>query len=118
MKAKINQINVNQTAMYHRKTNILFFNLIAVALIATAFSTTVLAGVGKVQFAIGSVTAVGTDGVNRVLAKGADINNGDTIHTADGRAQVRFVDGGYISFQPNTEFKVEDYYFSGQADGT
>lgn len=77
-----------------------------------------VAEVGKVQFVTGNVTAIDVNGTTRALTKGADIQNGDMIQTADGRAQVRFIDGGYMSFQPNTEFKVEDYHFSGQADGS
>ena len=77
-----------------------------------------VAEVGKVQFVTGNVTAIDVNGTTRALTKGADIQNGDMIQTADGRAQVRFIDGGYMSFQPNTVFKVEDYHFSGQADGS
>lgn len=73
---------------------------------------------GKVEFSIGNVTAVGVDGRSRLLAKGEEISTGDTIQTGDGRTQVRFTDGGYISLTPNTEFKVNEYNYSGKADGT
>ncbi|MEZ0233176.1 MAG: FecR domain-containing protein [Methylophilaceae bacterium] len=89
-----------------------------VALISAAYSTAPLAAAGKVEFSLGTVSALGSDGRSRTLTKGAEINSGDTIQTVDGRAQVRFSDGGYISLQPNTEFKVEDYAFSGKADGS
>jgi len=59
-----------------------------------------VAEVGKVQFVTGNVTAIDVNGTTRALTKGADIQNGDMIQTADGRAQVRFIDGGYMSFQP------------------
>jgi hypothetical protein len=62
--------------------------------------------------------AVGPDGRSRPLSKGTDIDTGDTIQTGDGRAQVRFIDGGFISLTPNTEFKVNEYNYSGKADGT
>jgi FecR protein len=76
------------------------------------------AAAGRVEFAMGNVTASGTDGHERVLAKGAEINAGDTIQTADGRTQIKFTDGGYMSLQPNTQFKVDDYAFEGKADGS
>lgn len=73
---------------------------------------------GKVEFSIGNAVAISADGRSRPLAKGEEISTGDTIQTGDGRAQVRFTDGGYISLTPNTEFKVNDYNYSGKADGT
>ncbi|HZV61285.1 MAG TPA: FecR family protein, partial [Methylophilaceae bacterium] len=88
------------------------------ALISAAFPLTSQAAAGRVEFAVGSVNAVGRDGSSRALTKGGEIDNGDTIQTAEGRAQIRFSDGGYISLQPNTEFKVEDYSYSGKPDGS
>src|SRR5690606_2925612 len=38
--------------------------------------------------------------------------------TTDGRVQVRFTDGGYMSLQPNTEFVVESYNYDGKQDGS
>ena len=59
------------------------------------------------------------NGVKRDIAKGDDINKGDTLITQAGsRAQLRFTDGGYISLQPNSEFNVKDYNFNGKPDGT
>jgi hypothetical protein len=86
--------------------------------IATAFPMTSLAAAGKVEFAIGGATAIGRDGASRTLTKGVDINSGDTIKTTDGRVQVRFSDGGYMSLQPNTEFIVENYAYDGKQDGS
>jgi predicted RNA-binding protein with TRAM domain len=89
------------------------------ALISACYPLAALsATAGKVEFSVGNVNAVGTDGRSRPLAKGEEINIGDTIQTGDGRAQVRFSDGGFISLTPNTEFKVNEYNFSGKADGT
>lgn len=73
---------------------------------------------GKVEFSMGAVSAVTSSGDRRALMKGSEILSGDTIATADGRAQVRFTDGGYISLQPNTEFKVEEYNYAGKTDGS
>ena len=76
------------------------------------------AGAANVDFAAGTVTAVNAVGVQRPLTKGAEIGNGDTIRTGEGgRAQVRFSDGAMISLQPETEFRVDNYQFSGKTDG-
>jgi hypothetical protein len=102
--------------------NMPVFNLnrqaLIAAMITAAFPLTSQSAVGRVEFVVGSVNALGQDGNARSLAKGGEINNGDTIQTIDGRAQIRFSDGGYISLQPNTEFKVEDYTYNGKADGS
>ncbi|MBL8415462.1 MAG: FecR domain-containing protein [Propionivibrio sp.] len=75
------------------------------------------AGAANVDFAAGSVMAVNAVGVQRPLSKGAEIGNGDTIRTGDGgRAQVRFSDGALVSLQPQTEFRIDNYQFSGKAD--
>jgi len=89
-----------------------------VALISATYSAASMAAAGKVEFSLGDVAALSADGRSRVLTKGSEINPGDTIQTVNGRAQVRFTDGGYISLQPNTEFKVEDYAYSGKTDGS
>lgn len=72
----------------------------------------------KVEFAIGNVMAVSTDGSSRPLIKGQEINAGDMVQTSNnGRAQLRFKDGGYISLQPNTQFRVDEYSYDGKIDG-
>src|SRR3989344_3419440 len=88
------------------------------AVISAAFPIVSHAAAGRVEFAIGKATASGADGRERTLAKGGEINNGDTIQTSDGRVQLRFTDGGYMSLQPNTQFKVDDYAYEGKADGS
>ncbi len=91
--------------------------VIALAITA-AFPATSIAAAGRVEFAIGGATAISASGASRQLAKGGDINSGDTIKTTDGRVQVRFTDGGYMSFQPNTEFRIENYNYDGKQDGS
>jgi hypothetical protein len=71
---------------------------------------------GKVDYVVGEVTATRDDGTRRALAKGVGIQVGDTIETNSGRAWLRFADGGYMSLQPGTEFRVDDYRFEGEAD--
>jgi FecR protein len=73
---------------------------------------------GRVDFASGNVELVGGDGVRHPLNKGSEINAGESISTGEGaRAQVRFTDGGFISLQPNTLFRVEQFNYAGKANG-
>ena len=76
------------------------------------------AGVARVDFASGEVSAVAPDGKRRPLTKGSEIEVGESVVTQNGRAQLRFADGAYMSLQPQTEFKVEQFRFSGKADGS
>lgn len=75
------------------------------------------AGAATVEFASGNVAAVQTDGRSRALAKGGEINAGEMIETGAGRAQLRFSDGALVSLSPQTQFRIDDYQFKGQADG-
>jgi hypothetical protein len=72
----------------------------------------------RVEFAIGNPTALGPSGTVRALAKGAEIASGDTVDTKDGRVQLRFVDGAYVSLQPQSQFRIDDFRFNGQQDGS
>lgn len=92
---------------------------VLVAALSAAFpSAGHAAGAAQVDFATGDVRALGTDGRSRPLAKGAEIISGETIDTGSGRAQVRFSDGAQVSLQPQTQFRIDDYRFSGKADGS
>jgi hypothetical protein len=63
------------------------------------------------------VTVAGRDGQARPLARGAELDTGDTVRTSnEGRAQLRFSDGSYVSLQPNTDFAISDYKFEGKND--
>jgi len=88
------------------------------ALIALAFSNSAWASIGYVQFASGGAIVTGTDGVERVAVKGLELNSGDTIDTREGRAQVRFSDGSYVSLQPKSVFRIKEYRFEGKTDGS
>jgi hypothetical protein len=69
------------------------------------------ANVARVEFSIGDVSGIDSDGKQRRLVKGSSLSAGDTVRTQRGRAQIRFTDGGYTSLQPNTEFRIDDYYY-------
>jgi hypothetical protein len=78
--------------------------------LAAAYPLQAHAMAGVAQFTAGEVNLRQTDGRTTVLAKGGDINSGNAIVTgSNGRAQVKFTDGGLVSLQPNTEFKIANY---------
>ena len=91
--------------------------VVAAACSSAAGLSFAAANAGKVDFAVGDVTATSFDGNQRELGKGSSIKVGDTIETNSGRAWLRFSDGGYMSLQPGTEFRVDDYHFEGKEDG-
>jgi len=88
-----------------------------------AFAVSVLllplaaSGAARVTFTVGDVVAVDANGRSRPLAKGAEVDEGDTIETRDGRAQLSFSDGAYVSLQPGSQFRIDEYRFSGHNDG-
>jgi hypothetical protein len=79
--------------------------------ILSAFAGEAGAAAGRAEFTIGGVTVAGRDGIQRPLARGTELDNGDTVRTNDGRVQIRFTDGAYVSLQPNTEYSIRDYRF-------
>jgi len=72
----------------------------------------------RIDFAVGNVTAVAPNGRERPLAKGAQVDQGETVNTNNGRAQMRFSDGAYVSLQPQSQFRIDQYKFDGKADGS
>jgi hypothetical protein len=90
-----------------------------VALSAAFPFNAMAANAGRIDFAAGDVQALAADGRSRPLTKGATFDSGETIETGgNGRAQLRFTDGAQISLQPQSQFRVDNYQFSGQADGS
>ncbi|MGA8006233.1 MAG: FecR family protein [Burkholderiales bacterium] len=87
------------------------------ALVSAAFAGNAGASAGRIDFSIGGVVATRPDGQERALSKGSELESGDTIRTNDGRAQIRFPDGAYVSLQPNTIFGVREYNYEGKTDG-
>ena len=81
----------------------------AVAVASVLLPATTQAAVGRVDFAYGDVLGVSEGGEQRRLTRGAEINEGDTIITNRGRAQLRFSDGARTSLLPNSEFRVDKY---------
>lgn len=89
--------------------------LVAFCLLMPALA---MAAAGKVEFVAGDAQILDASGTARLASKGSEFDAGETLQTVDGRMQVKFIDGGYISLQPNTSFRVEEYHFNGQADGS
>src|SRR5436190_347651 len=88
------------------------------AMLLAMASAEALAAAARVDFVYGTVSVAGLDGREQPLVRGAELDNGDTVRTADGRAQLRFTDGAYVSLQPQSEFAIRDYRFDGKTDGT
>jgi hypothetical protein len=72
---------------------------------------------GKVISTTGDVR-VNSGGQTRSLAKDDAVNAGDTLDTGQGRAQLRFADGGMVALKPGTEFRIDDYNYAGSEDGS
>lgn len=67
---------------------------------------------GTIILASGEVFVRDASGTQRRAAVGMQVESGETVLTQqNGRAQVRFTDGGLISLQPVTEFKITNYRF-------
>ena len=90
----------------------------AVAMLLAMAAGDVAAAAARVDFVYGNVSVAGLDGREQPLLRGAELNSGDTVRTAEGRAQLRFSDGAYVSLQPQSEFAIRDYRFDGKTDGS
>ncbi len=61
------------------------------------------------EFVQGSVAVRSSLGASRIAQRGTVVNNGETIETQSGRAQMRMVDGAYISLQSDTTLRLDNY---------
>lgn len=73
---------------------------------------------GTVTFVTGDVNIIHADKTAAPATKNAALNAGDAIETKNGRLQLSLVDGGKVSLQPNTIYKINKYEFSGKEDGS
>ncbi len=67
---------------------------------------------GRVNFVVGEVSAISSDGSRRILGRGDLVNSGERLETGKGRLQIRFTDGSFVSLQPNTVFGLDNYTFN------
>jgi len=100
----------------------ILFTLLVFAMLALVQNTyaqgNTATAAGKVVFAMGTPQAIDAGGSTRNLARGDPIYSGDRLVTGRGRLQVSMVDGAFISVQPNSEYVLDTYNYSGQPDGT
>ena len=83
--------------------------------LAAAWPLQGLAAAGLVQFATGDVQLRRAAGALPVV-KGAEVEAGDIVVTgANGRAQIRFSDGGLVALYPDSHFMVMRYADAGNA---
>jgi hypothetical protein len=93
--------------------------LSGILLLATAIPLPLLAApAARVEFTIGNAQLARPGAATAPLIKGAEVNSGDTVLTNSGRVQLRFSDGAYVSLQPGSEFRIDDYRFDGKTDGS
>jgi FecR protein len=80
-----------------------------IAALASIYPMHVFANAGIAQFSVGDVS-VQRAAATTPLANGSRIESGDVITTgANGRTQMRFTDGGMVSLQSNSQFKINRY---------
>lgn len=93
-------------------------HLLLVALASAYPAVSFAAGAARIEFVSGNVVALTPAGVQRTLSRGAELMSGEAIRTGDNaRVQLRFSDGAMMSLQPQTEFRIDNYNYSGKADG-
>jgi hypothetical protein len=103
--------------MSHDRFNLNGRTLLLAAIAAAYPMVGYTAPAAQVDFAVGNVTATGSNGQSRALAKGAQVDQGDTVNTNGGRAQLRFSDGAFVSLQPESQFRIDQYRYEGKQDG-
>ena len=93
--------------------------LLTALLLMTTHLVTAATVAGRVVFATGSPQASDAAGAVRALKRTDDVYAGDTLITdAKSRLQVSFVDGAYVSVQPGSEYRIDEYRYSGKPDGS
>ncbi|MBC7707109.1 MAG: FecR domain-containing protein, partial [Rhodoferax sp.] len=84
-------------------------NAVLMMALAAVYPMQSFAAAGVAQFTAGDVSLRRGAGSDPLL-KGKDIESGDAIVTGpNGRAQVRFSDGGLVALQPNSQFNISNY---------
>lgn len=74
---------------------------------------------GEVRFALGDAKVQRASGTQERLERGTRLAEGDTVITgASGHVQITMVDNAVVAVRPNTQLKLEEYRYSGKADGS
>ena len=86
-------------------------NLVVTALLCLlSFASLAQTSAGTVMVVTGRVVAIDLQGRERELQKGGDVFPGDRVVTADAAlAQIRMLDGGYLSIRSSTEMSIEKF---------
>lgn len=98
-------------------------NSIAISLIillaAIFFSGTSFAGmVGTVTHLSGPLFAEKPDGSKKILSQKSTVEEGDTLITEKQTyARVKFTDSGEITLRPNSQIKIDQYFFDENKPG-
>ncbi len=85
------------------------FKLLMLAAAAAALQAPSALAVGRFVYVTGDVTVRNAEGALRPAKSGETLNEKDAIQLGEGRAQVRFDDGGWVSLQPRTVFQINEY---------
>lgn len=88
----------------------IFYVLVcAMALLLSSVSSAAVEA-GLVLYAGGTLTATGTDGVNRDLKRRSPVFSGDLLRTGPAaNAQIKFTDGGIVALKPESALRIDDY---------
>jgi hypothetical protein len=79
-------------------------------LLAASAAVPVLAQeAGRVEFVAGEAVVRARDGAPRPAVRGTAVGQGETVETREGRVQLRMEDGAYVSLQPRTELRFDEY---------
>lgn len=103
------------------KTLFICFILFSVGMLVAQIvraETTEFKSVGMITFVTGDVNIIHANKTTAKAVKNDALTAGDTIETKTGRLQLSLIDGGKVSLQPNTIYKITKYEFSGKEDGS
>lgn len=93
-------------------------NLAVLALAAAWAAGAGAQDAGRVILSIGDVT-IQRGAATLPAPVGTGVQKGDAVRVgASSNAQIRFLDEAIVALRPGTELKVDDYNWSGAADGT
>ena len=92
---------------------------IALAMMGALVSTSVQGAVGFIHFLNGEGRVILVNGGERAAEKGFQLNEGDTVVTAQGATmQLRMTDDGLIAVRPDTRLRIDTYRYAGREDGS
>lgn len=92
---------------------------VALVLLGTLTAASAHGAAGFIQFINGEGRVILVNGGERAAVKGFELNEGDTVVTANGATmQLRMTDDGLIAVRADTRLKIDTYRYSGREDGS